>query len=164
VIDDLPPRFGGLKLKLSGTARAGGRVILDEVATKRPRHGKLLPGFRAIGRDIQPKAAAHGDDCLDDRLGLGVVIDVADEAAVDLDLVEGWVAARSAYSVAPGFVSVMAGADRRPHSFDVRKRLTGDRPGAAGGIRLAAPPLRALPGCGSWDDGCFNREMSALAG
>src|SRR3546814_12541203 len=48
----------------------------------------LLLGLDAFGNDADIKAARHRDDRIDDRGVGGIVGDVANERAVDLDLVD----------------------------------------------------------------------------
>ena len=49
----------------------------------------LVGGFHAFGRHLHAEAAAEADDRVHDRGGVRGFFDREDEAAVDLELVEG---------------------------------------------------------------------------
>src|SRR5450631_377124 len=64
-------------------------VALDLVALVAPEERQLGGRLDAFGDDLQVEAVAHLDDCQSDGGVVGVVGDLADEAEVDLELVDG---------------------------------------------------------------------------
>src|SRR6476619_3503623 len=67
-------------------------IALALAAARQPKHVRLLLGLDALGDQAERQAVAHADDCTDDRHGLHIERQAADEGLVDLDLVD-WEAA-----------------------------------------------------------------------
>src|SRR5262249_41268353 len=63
-------------------------IALHEVDAGGAQEQVLLGGLHALGRHLHAEAAAEADDGVHDRRRLARAFDVADEAAVDLELVE----------------------------------------------------------------------------
>jgi hypothetical protein len=69
--------------------RFADQKTLHLIAGFAPQERQLLFGFDAFAQDRQPEAVPEGHDCARDVGGLRIGIQVGDEGAVDLDLVEG---------------------------------------------------------------------------
>src|SRR3546814_934197 len=74
--------------EFAGTDTGAVPKTLDLVAATGEQILFLLLGLDAFGNDADIKAARHRDDRIDDRGVGGIVGDVANERAVDLDLVD----------------------------------------------------------------------------
>jgi hypothetical protein len=73
---------------LGGINRLAVEPSLAGPATKSPEHFGLLLGLNALGDDLEVEAFAHHQDGANDMFGGFVDCDLADEAAINLDLVE----------------------------------------------------------------------------
>lgn len=78
--------------QLQELVRGDGRldqVALHLVAVVPAQEVGLLAELDPLGDDLQSQRAGHGDDGADDRRGVGVGGDVADERLIDLQCVDG---------------------------------------------------------------------------
>ena len=63
-------------------------IALEQRAAERQQLGALGLGHLALGQAPDAEVARQGDQRLDDRLLLGVVLNAGDEAAIDLDAID----------------------------------------------------------------------------
>src|SRR5260221_7040327 len=83
-----PFRIGEEFVELARRPRLAEIETLDLGAAGRPQDGKLLLRLHALGNDGDAKFRAKTDDGADDRPRIGALLEIANEALVDLDLVE----------------------------------------------------------------------------
>lgn len=62
---------------------------MSPFATKRSQRFELFFGFDTLGHDVQAESVGESDDRFDDRGAFAVGGDVFDEAAIDLEGVDG---------------------------------------------------------------------------
>ena len=65
------------------------QIPLRQGAAARNQLGALLFGLHPLGHYVDPQGAGHTDDRGGDRLVVGVIGDPIDEAAIDLETVDG---------------------------------------------------------------------------